>query len=35
LPAIWAERYGTVEPGVRGGVAVPATSWIAPLYPER
>jgi hypothetical protein len=34
LPAIWAERYGTVEPGVRGGVAVPATSWIAPLYPD-
>jgi len=34
LPAIWAERYGSVEPGVRGGVAVPAASWNTPLYPE-
>jgi len=34
LPEIWAERYGSVEPGVRGGVAVPAASWIAPLYPD-
>ena len=34
LPAIWAERYGSVEPGVRGGVSVPAASWIAPLSPE-
>ncbi|MDN3988308.1 TauD/TfdA family dioxygenase [Zwartia vadi] len=34
LPAVWAERYGTVEPGVRGGVSVPAAQWIAPLNPE-
>jgi len=34
LPAIWAERYGSVEPGVRGGVAVPVASWNTPFYPE-
>ena len=34
LPDIWAQRYGTVTPGERGGVMMPATSWIAPLNPE-
>ena len=34
LPPVWAERYGSVEPGVRGGVSVPAAQWIAPLNPE-
>lgn len=34
LPPVWAQRYGSTEPGVRGGVMVPAASWIAPLDPE-
>lgn len=34
LAPVWAERYGTIEPGVRGGVMVPAASWIAPLEPN-
>ena len=34
LPPVWAQRYGSTEPGVRGGVMVPAASWIAPLSPE-
>lgn len=34
LAPVWAERYGTIEPGVRGGVMVPAASWIAPLEPK-
>lgn len=34
LAPMWAERYGTIEPGVRGGVMVPAASWIAPLEPN-
>jgi hypothetical protein len=34
LPPVWAQRYGSTEPGVRGGVMVPAASWIAPLNPE-
>lgn len=34
LPQVWAQRYGSVEPGERGGVLVPAASWIAPLTPE-
>jgi hypothetical protein len=34
LPPVWAQRYGSTEPGVRGGVIVPAASWIAPLNPE-
>jgi hypothetical protein len=34
LAPVWAERYGTTEPGVRGGVMVPAASWIAPLEPN-
>ena len=33
LPPIWAQRYGSVVPGERGGVMVPAASWIAPLEP--
>lgn len=34
LPAVWAQRYGSIEPGERGGVMVPAASWIAPLEPN-
>lgn len=34
LPPVWAQRYGSVEPGLRGGVMVPAASWVAPLRPE-
>jgi len=34
LAPVWAERYGTIEPGERGGVMVPAASWIAPLEPN-
>ena len=34
LPEVWAQRYGTVTPGERGGVMMPATSWVAPLAPE-
>jgi hypothetical protein len=29
----WAQRYGSVEPGNRGGVMMPATAWRAPLNP--
>jgi alpha-ketoglutarate-dependent taurine dioxygenase len=29
----WAQRYGSVEPGNRGGVMMPATAWKAPLNP--
>ncbi len=34
LPPVWAQRYGSTEPGERGGVMVPAASWIAPLNPN-
>ncbi len=34
LPPAWAQRYGSVVPGERGGVMVPAASWIAPLEPD-
>jgi hypothetical protein len=34
LPAVWAQRYGSIEPGIRGGVMVPADSWVAPLEPS-
>ena len=33
LAAEWAQRYGSVKPGARGGVTVPATAWHAPLTP--
>jgi hypothetical protein len=29
----WAQRYGSVEPGFRGGVTMPAAAWQAPLNP--
>ena len=29
----WAQRYGSVEPGARGGVMMPAMHWRAPLTP--
>ncbi len=31
LPAVFAERYGSVRPGQRGGVAVARARWVAPL----
>jgi hypothetical protein len=31
LPAVFAERFGTVTPGQRGGVTVPRECWSAPL----
>jgi len=31
LPAVFAERYGTVEAGARGGVSVPGLRPTAPL----
>jgi hypothetical protein len=30
----WAQRYGSVEPGSRGGVTMPANTWQAPLKPQ-
>jgi hypothetical protein len=33
LPEVWAQRYGTIEPGVRGGVTIPEAAWNAPLDP--
>jgi hypothetical protein len=33
LAPVWAQRYGSVEPGVRGGVTLPASEWRAPLSP--
>jgi hypothetical protein len=34
LPPVFAERFGTVTPGERGGVSVPSDRWIAPLDAE-
>lgn len=34
LPPIFAERFGTVTPGERGGVSAPPDRWIAPLDAE-
>ncbi len=31
LPPVFADRFGSVTPGQRGGVTVPAERWIAPL----
>jgi hypothetical protein len=31
LPAVFAERFGAVTPGARGGVSVPSAQWTAPL----
>jgi len=31
LPAVFAERFGSVTPGARGGVSVPRAQWTAPL----
>jgi hypothetical protein len=33
LPEVWGQRYGSVQPGLRGGVTIPETSWHAPLEP--
>jgi hypothetical protein len=34
LPPVFAQRFGTVVPGERGGVSVPPDRWIAPLDAE-
>ena len=34
LPAVFAERFGSVTPGLRGGVTVPRERWSAPLDAE-
>jgi Taurine catabolism dioxygenase TauD, TfdA family len=34
LPEVFAERYGSVTPGARGGIRVPGTVPFAPLEPE-
>ena len=34
LPPVFAQRYGSVEPGRRGGVQVPAFEPNAPLQAE-
>jgi hypothetical protein len=34
LPAIFAERYGSVVPGLRGGVEVPSTRYTTPWEAE-
>lgn len=34
LPAVFAERFGSVTPGARGGVEVPRAMWRAPLDAE-
>jgi Taurine catabolism dioxygenase TauD, TfdA family len=34
LPPVFAQRFGTVTPGERGGVSVPPGRWIAPLEAE-
>jgi hypothetical protein len=33
LPDVFAERFGSVLPGERGGVTLPADKWHAPLQP--
>jgi hypothetical protein len=34
LPEVFAQRFGSVEPGLRGGVEVPRERWSAPLEAE-
>jgi len=34
LPPVFAQRFGTVTPGERGGVEVPRERWLAPLEAE-
>ena len=34
LPAVFAERFGSVTLGLRGGVTVPRERWSAPLDAE-
>jgi hypothetical protein len=34
LPAVFAERFGAVTPGARGGVTAPRERWTAPLDAE-
>jgi hypothetical protein len=31
LPPVYAQRYGPIEPGRRGGIALPTASWNVPL----
>jgi hypothetical protein len=35
LPSVFADRYGSVVPGQRGGVEVPGTRYTIPWEPER
>jgi len=34
LPPVFADRYGSLTPGARGGVVLPRVAHIAPLEPE-
>jgi Taurine catabolism dioxygenase TauD, TfdA family len=34
LPAVFAQRYGSVTPGQRGGIVVPGTRYTIPWEPE-
>jgi hypothetical protein len=34
LPPVFAERFGSITPGARGGVGVPRAQWRAPLDAE-
>ena len=34
LPSVWAQRYGSIVPGERGGLTLPKNAWIAPLTPS-
>ncbi len=34
LPTVFAQRYGSLTPGERGGVTVPQAQWHAPLMPK-
>jgi len=31
LPPVYAQRYGNVEPGRRGGIALPTSAWNVPI----
>jgi hypothetical protein len=34
LPAVFAERYGSVVPGERGGIQLPGLHWVVPWEPD-
>ncbi len=33
LPAVFADRYGSLVPGARGGISLPGSSWTIPWQP--